>query len=185
MRRDHEPCSGHTPCRYCLQTNQRCNYNWIPSNEEPLIQPVPLTHSSESQNDALAVAKSEIASLRSLISLSEPSQDEPHWSRTNPPNPLPSKQLAALLRHNFLEFGLPITGFVHEKVIFDSFRRLYDSHPSAPTCWTDNDLALDRAIVYATISGGYYHSWKYEADNRFPEKIESEFHTGPILGYIC
>lgn len=82
---------------------------------------------------------------------------------------------------NTFHHSLPITGFVHAGEIWDSHCRLYNSQPS--TRWTENGLALDRAILYAMMSIGSYNLSRDTKDNNFSKR--SNPHTDPARSYKC
>jgi hypothetical protein len=99
----------------------------------------------------LQLAKARLASLPSM-SLDFP--DFPIVNTINLPATLPPKSVADTLIHNYFDFGLTTSRFVHQKSLWASYENLYSNNPdSLPN---QDDLALIYMVM--AIGSHYAHA---------------------------
>ncbi|KAE8308235.1 fungal-specific transcription factor domain-containing protein [Aspergillus transmontanensis] len=106
-------------------------------------------HGSASGFAFLQLVKARLASLPSM-SLNFP--DYPLVNSTNSPATLPPKSIADTLIHNYFDFGLTTSRFVHKNSLLASHENLYSNNPdSLPS-------QDDRALVYMVMAIGSHYA---------------------------
>jgi hypothetical protein len=139
-------------------TDQRSSIQdtlWGTFEEPPQEDQYGHFHGSASGFAFLQLAKARLACLPP-VSLDSP--DFPIVNTINLPATLPPKSVADTLIHNYFDFGLTTSRFVHQKRLWASYENLYSNNPdSLPN---QDDLAL----IYMVMALGSHYA---QADTVF------------------